>query len=192
MKESLISLSEEPFRCCVCKREDVRLYRSYGTFLDRDDIRCNVHVPERDPEPETRPLGEPYTSTKSGWWVPLVEGPAGEVWGYTSCPDGDIARWTAKPDAAPSPEWREGDWHDETALMLGTTAWRTYYKALRAAEGDPWQNGLVTIEPHVKTAALAVASEQRKLVLAWVRRRLATVGVSPELVTAALGPEASS
>jgi len=186
------SQTAEAYRCSVCKRADVRLYRGYGTCLREDDIRCNVHVPERDPEPKTRPLGEPYASTKSGWWVPLVEGPDGEVWGYTSCPGSDIARWTAKPDAAPSPEWREGVWHDESSLMLDSEAWRTYYKALRAAEGDPWQEGLVTIEPHVRAAALAVASEQRKLTLAWVRRRLAVEGVSPDVVTAALGPEASS
>lgn len=161
-------------RCSECKRSDVRLYRSYGTFLRTDDLRCNAHVPDDDlPLKDLEIL--PRFSKKSDWWVPLIDDGEGTVWGYTSCPDKDIARWHGKPDAAPSPEWRDGQWHDEPALMMPEQAWRAYYAARRAAAGNPWMHELVSLDPHDKAGAYAVAAEQRKLVMAWVRRQIRQV-----------------
>jgi hypothetical protein len=87
--------------CCACGARYVRLYRSYGGFLRRDDLRCNAHVP----------------TDGRGWWVPLVEASDGSVWGYTSCPRADIERWRRLPEGSPvSPSWSAGDeWHEATA-----------------------------------------------------------------------------
>jgi hypothetical protein len=163
------------YRCSECRRSDVRLYRSYGTFLRTEDLRCNKHVPDDDDLSLKDLEILPRFSKKSGWWVPLVDDGEGTVWGYTSCPDGDIARWHDKPDAAPSPEWRDGQWHDAPALMVPEKAWRAYYTARRQSHGNPWLHELVALDPHDKAGAHAVAVEQRKLVMAWVRRQLRQV-----------------
>src|SRR5690348_17143168 len=69
--------------CASCYHNDVRLYRIYGNFLRDSEIFCNQHIP---PEPAR------------GWWAPLVEDADGDVWGYTSAPPEDMARWLALPE----------------------------------------------------------------------------------------------
>lgn len=80
--------------CAECGRRYVRLYRLYGGFLCEHEIVCNAHLPE-NPE----------------WHVPLISAADGSVWGYTSCPDADIARWRALPEADPGGRsWDRGKW----------------------------------------------------------------------------------
>ena len=87
------------YQCAVCGRADVRLYRSYGSFLRNEEIFCNGHVPGKVAE--------------RGWWVPLVEAEDGFVWGYTSAPTEDIRRWHGLHDAqTPGPIWANGRWID--------------------------------------------------------------------------------
>lgn len=83
--------------CASCYHSDVRLYRSYGSFLRDSEIFCNLHLPATD---DTR-----------GWWVPLVEDADGGVWGYTSAPPEDMARWLALPEYdAWGLTWVAGRW----------------------------------------------------------------------------------
>lgn len=85
--------------CATCQRADVRLYRAYGSFLRDAEIFCNEHIPA--------------LVTDRGWWVPLVEAADGSVWGYTSAPAIDIARWNALPNAQiPGPVWANGRWYN--------------------------------------------------------------------------------
>lgn len=83
-------------QCATCKRTDVRLYRPYGEFLRATRVYCNAHLPNTD---------------MLDWWVPLVPAADGSVWGYTSAPSADIARWQGLPDANPGPVWAAGRWH---------------------------------------------------------------------------------
>jgi hypothetical protein len=85
--------------CAKCYRSGVRLYRSYGSFLRDEEIFCNGC------------LDQP--AEKRGWWVPLIPADDGGVWGYTSAPEADIARWEALPDRDPGgPYWSAGRWHE--------------------------------------------------------------------------------
>lgn len=82
------------FKCGKCGARSVRLYRDYGTFLRTSELRCNACL----------------TSTE--WMVPCVSASDGTVWGYTSCPESDIARWYARPDAdkgTAAPRWNRRD-----------------------------------------------------------------------------------
>lgn len=72
---------EQHNRCYICKRNTVKLYRCYGSFLRDDEILCKLHRPEN-----------------LDWFVPLVEDVDGSVWGYTSVPDDAIKRWELLSD----------------------------------------------------------------------------------------------
>lgn len=167
------SAKDAPYACAICKRTDVRLYRSYGLCLDETDLRCNAHVPIDEESIAALP-GYHRASKTSGWWVPLIEDGKGTVWGYTSSPEPDIARWYEKRDAAPSPEWRDGGFHDAPALLLPNKAWGIYDDARLAALGAPLP-GWRTIQPEIAEGAHAVALKQRELTLAWVERRLRSI-----------------
>lgn len=65
--------------CATCGRNDIKLYRAYGSFLRDAEIFCGAHKPAE-------------------WYVSLVEDTDGSVWGYTSVPDEAIARWEALSD----------------------------------------------------------------------------------------------
>lgn len=93
--QNRVKASGHPHACAECGRSDVRLYRSYGGFFDKDDVRCNACL------------------TTTAWRVPLVTNPqTGQVWGYTSVPDVDAERFYVAPEADPSrPTWqRIGGW----------------------------------------------------------------------------------
>ncbi len=84
-------------KCHLCGITGVRLYRSYGSFLRKEEILCNGHVPEEG----------------RGWLVPLIEDGDGGVWGYSSCPNRDITlSHGLLNDAKPWPNWLDGEWFD--------------------------------------------------------------------------------
>lgn len=94
----------DTYSCAACQQTGVRLYRPYGEFLRPARITCNAHIP-----------GMPESL---GWWVPLVVDAADNgVWGYTSCPPEDIARWEALPDVAASPVWTGSRWQEAEAAL---------------------------------------------------------------------------
>lgn len=93
----------DTLRCAACGRADVRLYRIAGNFLRYDDLFCNLHIPD--------PLN--HLSA----WVPCISAPDGSVWGYTSCPPTDVARWEALPDTYPPLHWRSARWYFGAALL---------------------------------------------------------------------------
>lgn len=68
--------------CATCGRNDIRLYRAYGSFLRDEEIFCKAHTP----------------AEQASWYVPLCEDEDGTVWSYTSAPDEAIKRWEALPD----------------------------------------------------------------------------------------------
>lgn len=68
--------------CSVCKRDDVKLCRWYGSFLRDDEIYCAAHRPQTE------------------WLVPLCEDTDGSVWGYTSVPQDAIDRFNVLPEAS--------------------------------------------------------------------------------------------
>lgn len=70
--------------CAVCKRNDVKLYRYYGSPLRDEKIFCRQDAPPGEIEKQSL--------------VPLYEDLDGSVWGYTSAPATAIARWKALPD----------------------------------------------------------------------------------------------
>ena len=70
--------------CSTCKRNAVKLYRYYGSFLRDDEIFCKAHAPAGQIERQV--------------FVPLCEDVDGSVWGYTSVPDDAIQRWEALPE----------------------------------------------------------------------------------------------
>jgi len=67
--------------CHECGRNDVKLYRKYGSILRQDEIYCGQHLP-----------------CNRNWIVPLVEDTDGSVWGYTSVPQEAMDRWENLPD----------------------------------------------------------------------------------------------
>lgn len=67
-------------KCSICQRNNVKLYRYYGSFLRDNEIYCHDHKPN------------------SSWIVPLIEDIDGSVWGYTSAPQDAIDRFNALPD----------------------------------------------------------------------------------------------
>lgn len=109
-------------KCAKCGATGVRLYREYGCFLRAEDVTCNACVrAERLSPRKRRGLARRFLTGRrgarripstraSGWVVPMVEALDGSVWGYTSAPAEDIARWQALPDKAPSPVWNRGEW----------------------------------------------------------------------------------
>ena len=70
--------------CSVCKRNGVKLYRYYGSFLRDDEIFCGTCAPKGEIEHQNL--------------VPLCEDIDGSVWGYTSVPQDAIDRFHALPD----------------------------------------------------------------------------------------------
>ena len=83
-------------KCSVCGRNDVRLYRWYGSFLRDDEIQCKAHMEGKNAAIR-RWQGREWKMPE--WRVPLIEDHHdGAVWGYTSCPDDDIARWDGLPE----------------------------------------------------------------------------------------------
>lgn len=75
----------EQIHCCtVCKRNTVKLYRYYASFLRDEEIYCKTHAPAGQIERQHL--------------VPLCEDVDGSVWGYTSVPEDAIARFNALPD----------------------------------------------------------------------------------------------
>lgn len=75
---------EQHHRCAICKRNAVKLYRYYASFLRDSEIFCKTHAPTGHIEKQHL--------------VPLCEDTDGSVWGYTSVPEDAIARWEALPD----------------------------------------------------------------------------------------------
>jgi hypothetical protein len=76
-------------RCGSCGAHGVKLWRPYGSFYRYD--RCTLCA--------EREQGKKRRGTEIGWLVPLILDDNDEVWGYTSCPQKDIDRWEALPDA---------------------------------------------------------------------------------------------
>ena len=73
------------YHCCaICKRNDVKLYRYYGSFLRDDEILCRTHAPAGHIENQNM--------------VPLCEDVDGSVWGYTSVRWDARERWEALPE----------------------------------------------------------------------------------------------
>ena len=70
--------------CSICRRNDIKLYRYYGSFLRDDEIFCRSHAPAGHIENQNL--------------VPLCEDADGSVWGYTSVPQDVIDRFNALPD----------------------------------------------------------------------------------------------
>lgn len=69
-------------RCATCGVSGIKLYRPYGEFFRPGRVQCQEHVPAAEVD----------------WYVPMIIEPeSGEVWGYTSGPPEDIARWEALP-----------------------------------------------------------------------------------------------
>lgn len=67
--------------CTICKRNNVKLYRVYGSPSPRESkIYCKEHSPE------------------SKEMVPLIEDVDGTIWGYTSAPNEAIEQWRSLPD----------------------------------------------------------------------------------------------
>jgi hypothetical protein len=117
------------FECHVCRRQDVRLYRSYGECLRYERIVCNAHLQEK--------------RKHWGWCVPLVFSSQGDVWGYTSCPEYDIERsWKSKPDALiPGPVWTAHGWYDsreepETKFTVELVWSGDWSRAIRQGENE--------------------------------------------------------
>ena len=75
---------EQHHCCATCQRNDIKLYRYYGSFLRDEEIFCKAHAPEGAIERQHL--------------VPLCEDEDGTVWGYTSVPDDAIARFNALPE----------------------------------------------------------------------------------------------
>lgn len=75
---------EQHHYCVVCRRNDVRLYRYYGSPLREAEIFCRKDAPAGQIERQ--------------YLVPLCEDLDGSVWGYTSVPDDAIARFQALPE----------------------------------------------------------------------------------------------
>ena len=86
------------YQCASCGRNDVKLYRPYGSFFRENSIYCNQHVDEN----------------KTSWYVPFIydEKDGGMIWGYNSVPKADIDKWQKLPDSNPFlPKWIGGlDW----------------------------------------------------------------------------------
>lgn len=73
------------YHCCAtCKRNDVKMYRWYGSPLRDHEIFCRSHAKPGLIENQNL--------------VPLCEDTDGTVWGYTSVPPDAIARWEALPE----------------------------------------------------------------------------------------------
>lgn len=72
------------YQCAVCKREGVKLYRYYGSFLRAGEIYC-MHC-------------APPGHIQNQNLVPLCTDTDGSVWGYTSVPQDSIDRFNALPD----------------------------------------------------------------------------------------------
>lgn len=66
-------------KCVVCGRENVKLFRGYGSFFREDDVFCSKHKPKE-------------------WYVPLVKDSDGSVWGYTSVPQDALHEWEKLPE----------------------------------------------------------------------------------------------
>ena len=78
--------------CGICDKEDVRIYRPYGTFYRPETNRCNNCL--------TSELD------KRGWYVPCILDEDGTVWGYTSAPQDAINKFYALPESNPKkPIW---------------------------------------------------------------------------------------
>jgi hypothetical protein len=75
---------EQRHYCTVCKRNTVKLYRYYASFLRDEEIFCKAHAPAGHIDRQLL--------------VPLCEDVDGSVWGYTSVPEDAIARFNALPD----------------------------------------------------------------------------------------------
>ncbi len=72
------------YKCAICYRQDVRLYRPYSEFYRPERVFCNMHIPDSEYK----------------WYVPLIDDDQGTtIWGHTSCPLEDIERCKAMPDA---------------------------------------------------------------------------------------------
>lgn len=77
--------------CGKCGRDDVRIYRWYGSFRRSEDDRCNACLDSTD------------------WMVPCVLDEHGNAWGYTSVPPDACDRFYDLPEASPlGPTWRSG------------------------------------------------------------------------------------
>lgn len=72
--------------CGKCGATGVRLYRPYGEFLRPERVLCRTCIP----------------TAEADWFVPCVVADDGTVWGYTSAPHVDFARWEALPEATPT------------------------------------------------------------------------------------------
>jgi len=99
--------------CEGCGARGVKLWRSYGLFLWNASLFC-VDCACKD-QTEGNEIYASFLATPEGkvpsplkhcrgrfgyeigWMVPLITAEDGAVWGYTSCPPEDIARWEALP-----------------------------------------------------------------------------------------------
>ena len=80
-------------KCGVCGAKNVRLYRQYATFRRPETDRCNGCI-ESDEARE--------------WMVPLIVGPGGVVYGYTSPAPGPWRAFLNLPEkSADHPYWDE-------------------------------------------------------------------------------------
>lgn len=84
--------------CAVCHKGNIRLYRPYGSFFQKERVRCNEHI-----------------KNAHAYYIPCVISDTGEPWGYTSIPPKDIIFWSALPEASTQhPLWiaSESLWRD--------------------------------------------------------------------------------
>lgn len=71
-------------KCAKCGRNDVRLYRYYGSFLREDEIFCRSDAPAGEIDMQ--------------YLVPLCEDEDGNVWGYTAVDEAAMKRFKALPE----------------------------------------------------------------------------------------------
>ena len=73
------------YTCGTCGVRGVRLWRPYGNFYRPSDNLCTACAPPLTNE------GRPP------WYVPLVIGPQGQIWGFGARPSKDMDIWDLLP-----------------------------------------------------------------------------------------------
>ena len=86
------------YECGECGASGVKLWRQYQTFLDHQELFCQVCA-EAD---QGKLLADGYSTDQIGWLVPAVPTAEGDTfWGYTSVPEDRCIWWRALPAGAP-------------------------------------------------------------------------------------------